>query len=38
MHMHLGLLLAELTAARPDPGGELCALTTGRAGNRKAVD
>jgi len=38
VHLHLGLLLAELTAARPDPGDELPALTAGRAGDSEAVD
>ena len=38
VHVHLGLLLAELTAARPDPGDELLALAAGRAGDGEAVD
>ena len=38
VHVHLGLLLTELTAARPDPGDELPALTAGRAGDSEAVD
>ena len=37
VHVHLGLLLTDLTAARPDPGDELPALT-GRAGDSEAVD
>ena len=38
MHVHLGLVLAELTAARPDPGDKLPALTAGGAGDSEAVD
>ena len=38
VHVHLGLVLAELTAARPEPGDELPALAAGRAGDSEAVD
>jgi hypothetical protein len=38
VHVHLGLLLAELTAASPDPDDKLLALGAGRAGDSEAVD
>lgn len=38
VHVHLGPLLAELTAAHPDPGDELLALAAGRAADGEAVD
>ena len=38
VRVHLGPLLADLTAARPDPGDELLALAAGRAGDGEAVD
>jgi hypothetical protein len=38
VHVHLGPLLAELTAARPDPGDEFLVLAAGRAGDGEAVD